>query len=218
MNSRGACPCSAPFVFSFDADNCPYFRVIAMSSGISFSGLASGLNTNALIQNLLRFNQQRINLLNQTVQTDTQQQTAFQGVQSRLQTLQTAVSQLGQSQGSVFDNKVVSSSNTDLLTAAVGTGAQTGVTNLRVLSMAQADQIASQGFEDPNSVISQGTFQIEAGSNSATLTIDSTNNTLTGLAAAINNANIGVSATIVRSGGRPRSRGATTRSRRDSAG
>ena len=171
-----------------------------MSSGISFSGLASGLNTNALIQNLLRFNQQRINLLNQTVQTDTQQQTAFQGVQSRLQTLQTAVSQLGQSQGSVFDNKVVSSSNTDLLTAAVGTGAQTGVTNLRVLSMAQADQIASQGFEDPNSVISQGTFQIEAGSNSATLTIDSTNNTLTGLAAAINNANIGVSATIVNTG------------------
>lgn len=187
-------------MFWFDADDRPYPRVVPMSSNISFSGLASGLNTNALIQNLLRFNQQRINLLNQGVQKDTSSQTSFQGVTSRLQTLQTAATQLAQPQNSVFDNKTVTSSDTDLVTAAVGTGAQTGVTNLKVLSLAQADQIASQGFEDPTSQISQGTFQIQAGSKSATLTIDSTNNTLNGLATAINNAGIGVSATIVNTG------------------
>jgi len=187
--------------FLIDADNCPLARVIAMSSGVSFSGLASGLNTNALVQNLLRFNQQRINLLNQTVQTDTTQQNSFQGVQTRLQTLQTAASQLALPQGSVFDNKTVSSSNTDLITAAVGSGAQTGVTTLRVLSLAQTNQIASQGFADPTSQISQGSFQIQSGANSATLTIDSTNNTLSGLAAAITNAGIGVTATIVNTGG-----------------
>src|SRR5258708_6873261 len=107
-----------------------------MSSNITFSGLASGLNTTALIQNVLRFNQQRINLLNQTVQTDTTQQTAFQGVQTRLQTLMTAARQMAQPQGSVFDNKTVTSSNTDLVTAAVGSGAQSGVTSLRVLALA----------------------------------------------------------------------------------
>lgn len=171
-----------------------------MSSNISFSGLASGLNTTALISNLLRFNQQRINLLNQTVQKDTTQQTAFQGITSRLQTLQNDASQLALPQGSVFDNKTVTSSNSDLVTAAAGSGAQTGVTSLRVLSLAQSDQLASQGFEDPGTLITQGTFQIQSGSKSATLTIDSTNNTLSGLASAINNAGIGISATIVNTG------------------
>ena len=171
-----------------------------MSSNISFSGLASGLNTTALISNLLRFNQQRINLLNQTVQKDSTQQAAFQGIQSRLQTLQSDASQLALPQGSVFDNKTVTSSNSDLVTAAAGSGAQTGVTSLRVLSLAQSDQLASQGFEDPGTLITQGTFQIQSGSKSATLTIDSTNNTLSGLAAAINNAGIGISATIVNTG------------------
>ncbi|MBS0201931.1 MAG: flagellar filament capping protein FliD [Planctomycetes bacterium] len=171
-----------------------------MSSNISFSGLASGLNTTALVQNLLRFNQQRINLLNQTVQKDTQQQTAFQGIQTRLQTLMTAANQLAQPQGSVFDNKSVTSSNTDLVTAAVGTGAQAGVTSLKVLALAQSNQLASQGFADPSAKITQGDFQIQAGSQSATLNIDSSNNTLSGLATAINNAGIGVTATIVNTG------------------
>lgn len=171
-----------------------------MSSNISFSGLASGLNTNAMIQNLLRFNQQRITLLNQVVQKDTTQQTSFQGVTSRLQTLKNTASQLSPSQNSVFDNKIASVSDSDLVSVAVGTGAQSGVTNLKVLALAQADQIASQGFDDRNSEISQGTFQLQSGAKSVTLTIDSSNNSLSGLADAINNAGIGVSATIVNTG------------------
>ena len=171
-----------------------------MSSNVSFTGLASGLDTTSLIANLQRFNQARLNTLNQTVSTDKNQQTAFQGVQSRLQALETLASQLGQSQGSVFDNKTINSSDSSLVTAAAGTGAQTGVTSLKVLALAQANQIASQGFADSNSSISQGTFQISAGSQSATITIDSTNNTLSGLAQAINNAGIGVSASVVNTG------------------
>ena len=171
-----------------------------MSSNISFTGLASGLNTSALVQNVLRFNQQRINTLQQTVTTDTSQQTAFQGVQSKLQSLETIASQLAQSQGGVFDSKLASSSDSNLITAAAGTGAQTGVTSLRVLALAQASQVASQGFADANSTISQGTFQIQAGSKTATITIDATNNTLSGLSKAINNAGIGVSATVVNTG------------------
>lgn len=176
-----------------------------MSSNISFTGLSSGLDTNSLIANVQRFDQIRLNTLNQTVAKDTFQQTSFQGLQTRLQTLETVASQLGQSQGSVFDSKTVSSSNTGLVTAAAGTGAQTGVTSLRVLALAQANQIASQGFQDPNSTITQGTFQIQAGSKTATITIDSTNNTLSGLAQAISSTGIGVSASIVNTGsGDPR--------------
>lgn len=171
-----------------------------MSSNISFTGLASGLNTTALIQNVLRFNQQRITLLQRTVTTDQTQQSSVQGVQTRLQTLETQAAQLAQSQGSVFDAKTATTSNSSLLTASAGTGATTGSTSLKILSLAQASQIASQGYADANSTISQGTFQIQAGSKSATITVDSTNNTLSGLASAINAAGVGVSATVVNTG------------------
>lgn len=167
---------------------------------ISFTGLASGLNTTALIQNVLRFNQQNITSLQTTVSTDQLQQTTFQGIQTDLQTLQTSAAALAQSQGSVFEGRTATSSNSNVLTAAAGTGAQTGTTNLQVLSLAQANQVASQGYSDPNSTISQGTFQVQVGSQSATITIDSTNNTLAGLAQAINGAGIGVSATVVNTG------------------
>jgi flagellar hook-associated protein 2 len=170
------------------------------SNGISFTGLASGLNTNALIQNVLRFDQQRISTLQSQVATEQTQQTAFQGIQSDLQSLQTVASQLGQSQGSVFDSMTVSSSNSSVVTAAAGTGAQPGITNLQVLSLAQANQVASQGFSSLNSTITQGTFQIQSGSQSASITIDSTNDSLSSLATAINNAGIGVTATIVNTG------------------
>lgn len=171
-----------------------------MTSNVSFTGVASGLNTTALVQNLLRFNQARITQLSSTVTTEKTQQTAFQDLQTKLQTLETQASQLASSQGSVFEGKTATTSDSTALTAAAGTGAQSGVTSLKILSLAQASQIASQGYSDPNSTISQGTFTIQSGSKSATITIDSTNNTLSGLSQAINSAGIGVSATIVNTG------------------
>ncbi len=171
-----------------------------MSSNISFTGIASGLDTSKLIQNVLRFSQQKINVLSTTVADDQYQQQAFKSLQTQLQTFQIQASQLAQTQGGVFDSKTVTSNNTGLVTAAAGTGAQTGTTSLKILAVAQASQIASQGFGDPNSSITQGTFQIQAGSKTATITIDSTNNTLSGLSKAINNAGIGVAATIVNTG------------------
>jgi flagellar hook-associated protein 2 len=171
-----------------------------MTSNITFTGLASGLNTTALVQNILRFDQQRITTLQSTVTTDQNQQTALQGLQTDLQTLQSAAGQLGASQGSVFDSVTATSSDSSVLTAAAGTGAQAGVTSVQVLSLAQASQVASQGYSDPSTSITQGTFQISAGSNSSTITINSTNNTLSGLASAINAAGIGVTATIVNTG------------------
>lgn len=171
-----------------------------MSSNVSFSGLASGLNTTALVQNLLRFNQTRITQLQSVVTTDQSQQSAIQALQTKLQTLETQASQLASSQGSVFDGKTATTSDSTALSASAGTGAQSGVTSLKILSLAQASQVASQGYSDPNSAISQGTFTLQAGSKSATFTIDSTNNTLSGLAQSINSAGIGVTATIVNTG------------------
>ena len=167
---------------------------------VTFNGLASGLNTDQLITDLVRFSQKRIDTLKSKEQVETNKQTALKGIETRIQTLQTLVAKMGRPQGSVFDRKSVSSSEAGLVTAAAGSGAVAGTTSLRVLSLAQKHQIASQGFDDPTSEITQGTFEIASGTKSATITIDTTNNTVRGLAQAITNANIGISASIISDG------------------
>ena len=167
---------------------------------ITFSGLSSGLNTDQIITDLVRFSQQRINTLRSKEAEATNRQDILMTLKSRLNSLQTQASSLARPQQSVFDRRAIASSNEALVTAAAGSAATPGVQSLRVLNLAQAHQIASQGFNDANSQVTSGTFQIQSGSSSATITIDSSNNTLTGLARAINSAAVGVSATVINDG------------------
>lgn len=167
---------------------------------ITFNGLASGLDTGSIITELVRFSQQRINSLKVKEQDAANNQSVLTTLKSRLQSLQDEAATLSRTQQSVFDRRTVTSSNADIVQAAAGSAAAAGVQSLRVLSVAQTHQIASQGFDDANSQITQGTFQIQSGGASATITIDSTNNTLTGLSRAINSAGIGVTATVINDG------------------
>ncbi len=167
---------------------------------INFNGLASGLNTDQLITDLVRFSQKRIDALKSRERVETSRQTALKGIETRVQTLQTQMAKLGRPQGSVFDRKTVSSSEAGLVAAAAGSTATAGTTSLRVLGLAQKHQIASQGFDDPTAEITQGTFEIQSGGKSATITIDSSNNTMRGLAQAIGNANIGITASVISDG------------------
>lgn len=130
-----------------------------------------------------------------------QQQTAFKGIEARLLNLQNNLFQLGRSQNTLFDLRTASSSDDTLLTAAAGSSARPGVYQVKVSSLAQSHQVASQGFDGPSTLITQGTLQIGTSlGTSATLTIDGTNNTLQGLANAINSSGTGVSALIVQDG------------------
>lgn len=167
---------------------------------ISFTGLASGIDTNQIITQLERFSQTRINNLQAKSQVASSKQTLLRTLQSKLQTLQSQADTLSKPQNSVFDRRAMTSSDDTLVKAAAGSAAEPGVQSLRVLSLAQANQIASQGFDDLNSPITQGTFQIKAGGSTANITIDSSNNTLTGLTKAINSAGIGVTASIINDG------------------
>lgn len=167
---------------------------------ITFNGLASGLDTASIITDLVRFSQQRIDTFKVKEQEAVGLQNVMTTLKSRLQSLQEGATALSRPQQSVFDRRSITSSDESILTAAAGSAATAGTQTLRVLSVAQNHQIASQGFDDANSQITQGTFQIQAGGNSATITIDSSNNTLTGLSRAINSAGIGVSATVINDG------------------
>ena len=95
----------------------------------------------------------------------------------------------------------VTASDTTMLTAAASANAVAGNYTLRVNSLAQAEAIASQGYNSATNAITQAPFQISVGSGAATtITIDSSNATLQGLVDAINNSAAGLSATVVNDG------------------
>src|SRR6266851_3205689 len=171
------------------------------TSGLSFSGLASGIDTNSIIQGLLKLQQASVDQLQSREDGITAQQNAFKDIDTKLLAFQATVDKLNQSFNGVFDARTATSSNTNLVTAAASGSAAAGVYSFRVTSLAQAQLSASQGFQSLTSTINQGTFSIKVGSGAATtVTIDNSNNTLQALASAINQANGDVSAAIINDG------------------
>jgi flagellar hook-associated protein 2 len=168
---------------------------------LNVSGLATGLDTEKILESLLVIEQRRVEQL-QTKQTKFQSQlAAFKGLEAKLLALQNQLNQLARPQLGVFELRNVASSDEGLVTAAASGSAVPGVYQLRVSTLAQTQQFASQGFASPTSEITQGTLQIGLGAGAAaTITIDDGNDTLQGLASAINNAAAGVSATIINDG------------------
>ncbi len=171
------------------------------NSGVSFQGLVSGLNTDQIIQALLAPQQQEITNLQNQQNGITQRETIYQTIQADLTALQSAVNSLSGTNNNVFDGRTAASSNSNLATASASSGAKPGVYSFKVNSLAQAQEIASQGFDSANSLITQGIFQFQVGSGAVnSITIGSSNDTLQGLANAINNANAGVTAAVVNDG------------------
>lgn len=171
------------------------------SSPLTVGGLISGLNTNQIIQGLLAIDQQRINDAKQKETQVQQEQTAFQGIEAHLLTLQGDITNLGKSQNGTFDGRTVTSSNTSAVTAAASASAAPGVYSLQVNGLATAQQVASQGFDSATAAITQGTLQLKTADGTVTtITIDGSNDTLQGLADAINNSGAAVSAAVVNDG------------------
>jgi flagellar hook-associated protein 2 len=171
------------------------------SSTPTISGIVSGLDTNKIIDSLLAVQQSQIQNLTNNQNKITARQAAYKGIETRLLTLQGDLTQLGKSQNSVFDTQTTTSSSESLVTAVASSSAVAGVYPLRVTGVAQANQIASQGFADPTAKVTQGTLQLNTGTGpAATITIDSSNDTVQGLANAINAAGAGVTASLVNDG------------------
>jgi flagellar hook-associated protein 2 len=171
------------------------------TNGLSFGGLATGIDTDTIITGLTKLNQTRIDALT-SQQTDiTTKQAAFTQLQGLMFDLQSKTNSLSRSAGGAFDGRTATSSDPTTLSAAAGTAAVPGTYSLTVSSLAQANQVASQGFADPNAQIKQGTLSLQVGTGTAVnVTVDSRNNTLQGLADSINAAGKDVRAAIINDG------------------
>lgn len=168
---------------------------------LQIDGLVTGIDTTSIIEGLTQLQQRQIALLDERRGGILQEQTAFSGIEARLLTLRSSSGQLARTADSVFNRKAVTSSDETLLTATASTSAAPGVYTLRVDSLAQAHQIASQSFESTQSEVTQGTLTLQLGSGSAVeITVDDQNNTVQGLADAINASEAEVTASIVNDG------------------
>lgn len=171
------------------------------TNGLSFGGLASGIDSTKLVAGLTKLNQRRIDELNAQKAGITTKQTAFTALQGKLFDLQFKLNSLARSAGSAFDGRKATVSDATVASAVAGTAAVPGTYALTVNELARSAQIASEGFTDPNTQIKQGTLTLQVGTGTATtVTVGSQNNTLQGLADAVNAANGDVRASIVNDG------------------
>lgn len=171
------------------------------SSGLNFTGLATGIDTAKVIDGLTAISQKRIDALKTQQTTITTKQTAFATLQGKLFDLQFKANALARSAGGAFDGRKASTTDATAVAATAGTAAVPGTYTLTVNSLAKAAQVSSAGFADPNAAIKQGTLTLQVGSGTATtVTIDSRNATLQGLADAVNAAGGDVTASVVNDG------------------
>ncbi|MCK6572158.1 flagellar filament capping protein FliD [Myxococcota bacterium] len=170
-------------------------------AGLSVGGLASGLDTDSLINQLLALEQRSILQIQRKIAFAAQKQQAYQDLDGRLNSLRGAVRNLNDD--SLFRSTSASSSNESLVTVSASKDAAVGTHSIQVLQVATKHQMAAQGFADTSSTgiaAAAGTFKFKIG-NGAERSINVNNTTtLRQFADAINNLNTDVRAEIVNDG------------------
>lgn len=168
------------------------------SNGLNFTGLATGIDTQKIIDGLNAINQQRIDRLNTQKADIAAKQTTFVSLQAKLFDLQFKTNALARSAGGAFDGRTAATSDATAATAVAGTAAVPGTYSVNVTSLARAAQVSSAGFADPNAALKTGTLKVTVGSGAATtIAVGAQNNTLQGIADGINAGAGDVRATVV---------------------
>ncbi len=163
---------------------------------ITFGGLATGLNTQAIIDGLAAAERRPITLL-QNQQNELQDRIKlYQDLRGKLAALRSAAEKLSTAAG--FFIKTAKSSDENVLVATAGSSANSANHQITVNALARSTTLASAAFGDTDTTtVGTGTLRITVGSQVVDISIDASNNTLSGLRDAINDAGAAVSATIV---------------------
>lgn len=168
-----------------------------MPGEITFGGLATGLDTSAIINQLMSLERQPIYRLEDKQKTYETQASRWRGVQSKLNALTDKMGALGE-RDDVLSN-TVSSSDEKVFTATSLGGAPLGPTEVHVTSLAAAQRTYSDAFgaADTAGLFGSGTLTITAGSDDPVdVTIEATD-TLESVVDKINASGADVSAGIL---------------------
>ncbi len=166
---------------------------------ISSLGSGSGLDLSGLLTQLVNAEKapQQAIIDAQTATTNAEI-SALGTLQSKLSAFQTALANLKDT--SDFNSKTATSSDTTLFSATAVSTADVGSYNIGVISVAQANKVASGNFATQDTAVGNGTLAIGVGSQSFNVTITAgVNDTVAGIRDAINAApnNTGVKASLL---------------------
>lgn len=172
-----------------------------MAGIISVGGLATGLDTNEIIDKLVKVERRPLDLLGQQIAATQVTKLSVSTFAGKLSTLQSAANAL-----STADQVLVrqaSSSDEKVLGAAAGLGAARGTTTLTVTQLARGSVAAATvGVASASSTVATGpgTLEFRVGTGTVqSVAVDGTT-TLGGLADAINQLGAGVTASAVNLG------------------
>lgn len=172
------------------------------STGISFSGLASGLDTTSIVNQLVAL--ERIPIQLAEAQRDEQQDkldrlSEFRGL---VQALQTTADDLSTSEG--FFQLSVSGDNPDVAVVSAGSGGNQGTHSVDVQQLAGVDRWAFDGVADPETDLASAagrTVSFSVGDNDYEFTFGTEDSSLNEIVGTINGeASEDVNASIVNTG------------------
>jgi flagellar hook-associated protein 2 len=131
------------------------------SSLTSVDGLITGLDTTQIISQLMAIERRGLNRLEEQQRRYDARLSAWNDIGAKLGNLRSVLDALtGVNPLALF---AATSSNTGVLTATAGSGAQVGSTTLQVGAIAVAHQLGSAGFASSSSVVDAGTMTIGGG-------------------------------------------------------
>jgi flagellar hook-associated protein 2 len=116
-------------------------------SGLSVSGIASGIDSKSIISQMVSLETKSITKYQQRIALEEAERIAFQDLSSRLQSLKSAMGAF--SNGELFSSLSSSSSDEDIVTVTASDDAPRGNHSIKVMQTAQAHRIGGSGVADP---------------------------------------------------------------------
>jgi len=137
-----------------------------MGTITSSTGLVSGINTGAIIDQLMQIEGKQKDLVQAKIDDATTQKTAYLDLSTRLTSLQISAQSL--SKPSFFANAAATSSDESVLTATATNGAAVGSYQFQVARLTQSQQLVTSGFASTTSTVGAGKITVELGGGGLT--------------------------------------------------
>jgi len=154
-------------------------------AGINFSGIASGLDTELIIQSLLVRQQSRIDSINDRVDTEESRKRAFNDVKGALERFEGIIGSLVEDG---FQNRQATTGDEDVVTATADGTSSLGEQEIQVSALARKSvALIGQAQSSATDQIGAGSLTVNLEDGSAyTFTLSDAGSTLTDLAQLIN--------------------------------
>jgi flagellar hook-associated protein 2 len=161
---------------------------------ISVGGLASGIDTNDVIQQMLKVQQKPIISLHKKEAAYQVELSTFGNLKNVLKNLETSMKSLDSTDD--LTRFTARSGDTGLFTVSADKTATAGSYNITVTQMAEAHKLTSSAFAEGEAV-GEGTLHLKVGDGSVTDIDVSGTDTLSDVAASINDTGAGVHAAVI---------------------